>query len=250
MPDETILWVERLGKTYAMRRWLARKPGAVAALDDVSLTVRRGSTLGLAGASGSGKSTLARCVVLRETPSAGEILFEGRSIFSLDRRQRREYRRAVQLIPQDPGASLNPRYPAWWIVQEPLRVKTRLRAAELLSRVGLLETSADWLPGQFSGGQRARLALARALACEPRLLILDESLAHLDLSIRAQMVNLLLDLQSRLGLTYILIAHDLALAGHIADEIAVLDAGRIVEQGPPAVLFHQPAHPRTRQLLG
>ncbi len=249
MTAEPLLRASHVSLTYRRRRWFGSGLQAVPALEDVSLEVRAGVTLALAGASGSGKSTLARCLVLRESPSAGQIFFNGRPVAALGRRETREFRRAVQLISQDPGASLNPRYPAWWIVQEPLPVKTRARAAGLLSLVGLPAAALDRRPEQFSGGQRARLALARALACRPQLLILDESLAALDLSVQAHMVNLLLELQSRFGLAYLLITHDLSLAGHFADEIAVLDEGRIVAHGPPAELFPRPAHPALQRLL-
>ncbi len=256
MPGEPVLTVDRLTKTYRSHRWLFREPPGVPALRDVSLSVARGSTLALVGASGSGKSTLARCIVRREQPGAGEIRFEGHDVLALEGRGLRGFLRAVQLIPQDPGASLNPRFPAWRIVSEPLIIacrerspKRRVQAIELMALVGLHERAADWLPGQFSGGQRARLALARALASHPRLLILDESLANLDLAIQAQMVNLLLDLQSRFGLTYLMISHDLGIAGHFADQVAVLDRGRKVEEGAPRELFDHPAHPCTRALV-
>lgn len=255
MTGEPILEIRRLSKTYARQSWLQRDAG-VPALRDVSLSVPAGSTLALVGASGSGKSTLAHCLVLRETPSAGEIRFAGRNVRALDGGALREFRRRVQLIPQDPGASLNPRFPAWRIVAEPMSIarsgrtwESRARALALMAMMGLPESAAGWLPAQLSGGQRTRLALARALASQPRLLILDESLAGLDLSLQAQIVNLLLDLQSRLGLTYIVISHDLGLAGHFADQVAVLDQGHLVEQGPPAELFRHPVHPSTQGLV-
>jgi ABC-type glutathione transport system ATPase component len=255
MRSEPILEVRGLSKTYFMRSWLFRRPGVVA-LSDVSLMVPRGKTVALLGASGSGKSTLAKCIAGRERPSAGDILLDGRSTLELSRRALRDFRRAVQLIPQDPGASLNPRFPAWRIVDEPFAIvghsgfgPARAQAIELMTLVGLPARSADWLPAHFSGGQRARLALARALALRPQLLILDESLASLDLSIQAQMLNLLLDLQSQFGVTYVLISHDLALAGHFADQIAVLKGGCLVEQGSPLELFRRPNHPYTQALV-
>ena len=256
MPSDPVLTIDGLTKTYRRHRWFLREPPGLPALRDISLSVPAASTLALVGASGSGKSTLARCIVRREWPSAGEIRFEGRDVLALTGRDLREFLRAVQLIPQDPGASLNPRFPAWRIVSEPLTIArrerakpSRTRAIELMSLVGLPARSADGLPGQFSGGERARLALARALASDPGVLILDESLANLDLSIQAQTVNLLLDLQSRLGLTYIVISHDLGMVGHFADQVAVLDQGRIVEHGTPAHLFHRPANPCTQALV-
>jgi ABC-type glutathione transport system ATPase component len=255
MCNEPILEVQGLSKSHIRRSWFARRQD-VLVLSDISLAVPRGGTLALVGPSGSGKSTLAMCIVGRERPDAGEIRFEGRNTLELAPGPLRKFRRAVQLIPQDPGASLNPRFPAWRVVQEPLEIarprsvgSDRARALDLMALAGLPPGAADWSPARFSGGQRARLALARALAARPRLLILDESLAGLDLSIQAQIVNLLLDLQGRLGLTYILISHDLALAGHFADEIAVLEGGRLVEQGSPAELFRSATHPCTRALV-
>jgi ABC-type glutathione transport system ATPase component len=256
MHGEALLAIDRLSKTYRGHRRVFGATADVPALCEVTLSVRRGSRLALVGASGSGKSTLARCIALRERPSSGEIRFNGRGVPGPGRRELRRFLRAVQLIPQDPGESLNPRFTASRAVSEPLliarrgsRKQQRARAIELMSMVGLPERSADSPPGEFSGGQRARLALARALACDPELLILDESLASLDLSIQAQMLNLLLDLQARFGLTYLLISHDLALAGHFADEVVVLDAGRIVEQGAPEDLFRRPGHPATQALV-
>jgi ABC-type dipeptide/oligopeptide/nickel transport system ATPase subunit len=255
MRTEMILEVRHLSKTYTTHAWFMHRP-MVVALADVSLLVPRGKTLALVGASGSGKSTLAMCMTGRERTSGGEILYEGCSTLGLSRRDLLAYRRSVQLIPQEPGASLNPRFPAWRIVSEPLSIgehpnrwQARALAIDLLSRVGLPAHSADWLPEQFSGGQRARLALARALALHPKLLILDESLAALDLSIQAQIINLLLDLQSQFGLTYILISHDLSLAGHFADQVAVLEDGRVVEQRSPVELFRCPNHQCTQALV-
>jgi ABC-type glutathione transport system ATPase component len=257
MHSEPVLKIDQLSKTYRGQRWFVHEPPVVPAIAGISLSVACGSRLAIVGASGSGKSTLARCIVLRERPSAGRILFEGRDVLAFKGRCLREFLRAVQLIPQDPGASLNPRLPAWHIVSEPLlisrggnRKQRRAQAIEWMSVMGLQERSADWMPAQFSGGQRARLALARAMASNPKVLILDESLASLDLSIQAQMVNLLLDLQSKLGLTYIMISHDLAMAGHFADRVAVLDEGRIAEEGAPEELFRRPSHPRTQALVG
>ncbi len=255
MSSEAVLTVRHLSKTYHRRRWSFREAPGIPALSDVTVCVPGGRTLALVGASGSGKSTLARCIVRRERPSAGEIRYEGRNALLLKGTELREFLRAIQLIPQDPADSLNPRFPAWRAIGEPVsiagsdREESRAQAIELMSLVGLQARAADWLPGQFSGGQRARLALARALACRPRVIILDESLANLDLSIQAQMVNLLLDLQSSLGLTYIVISHDLGMVAHFADQVSVLDRGRIVEQGTPAELFRRPVHPCTQALV-
>jgi ABC-type glutathione transport system ATPase component len=240
MRGEPVLRVSNLAKTYSKRRWFSAKRVDNTALAGVSFELHERAILAIVGPSGAGKSTLVRCVTGREKPDSGEIWYEGR--------------RSVQLIPQNPGSSLNPRLTAFEIVSEPLVVARSpadksQRVAELLAMVGLSPESRRECADAFSGGQRSRLAIARALACEPRVLILDESLSSLDLSVQAQIVNLLLDLRDRLGLAYILIAHDLSIAGHLADWIAVMDSGRIVEEGPPEELFQNPRHPRTSDLL-
>jgi ABC-type glutathione transport system ATPase component len=250
MSSEAVLRVSNLTKTYSKRRWFSSGGPPKVALAGVSFELPPRSTFALVGASGAGKSTLAKCIAGRENADSGEISFQGRRMTDL---KSREYRRAVQLIPQDPGASLNPRLSAFDIVSEPLVVARardiRKRVAELMGMVGLPFESSDARSNAFSGGQRSRLAIARALACDPRILILDESLSSLDLSVQAQIVNLLLDLQERLGLAYILVAHDLTIAGHFADRIGVMDSGRIVEEGRPDHLFQEPRHPQTRNLL-
>jgi len=250
MPNDSILQVRELRKAYSARGWMSSRHTVLAGVD---LDVRRGSTLALVGASGAGKSTLARCIAFREVADSGEIRYEGRPIDATDKAALRRLRRVVQLIPQDPGASLNPWRTAVEIVQEPMLVAGEddsfRRGLDLMACVGLAAPAASSLAAQFSGGERARLALARALACNPVLLILDESLASLDLSTQAQIVNLMIDLQVRLGLTYVVIAHDLELVGHIADQVAVVHEGRIVETGPPLDLFRTPSHPQTRLLV-
>jgi ABC-type glutathione transport system ATPase component len=233
-------------------------------LRDIDLDLVRGRTLGLVGPSGSGKSTLARAIALFEPPARGEILLDGRNLWQLSRRDRTRARAEVQLIFQEPAATLNPRFTAAEIVTEPLRVAPGLppglsfgraraarnaAAAELLETVGLPRQAARRHALEFSGGERQRLAIARALALQPKLLILDESFSGLDLSIQAQIANLLLDLQQRRGLTSILISHDLALAASLAGEIAVMDQGTIVECAPTAGILAAPRHPRTRELL-
>ncbi len=228
----------------------------ITALDRVSLTIPAGSIFALVGESGGGKSTLARCLALLETPDAGEILFAGRSHGSLSRSERGAVRRRIQLIFQDPAAAIQPRFSALDAVAEPLLIQgwadrrgRRHRALELLSEVGLGEELAERLTLELSGGQRQRVAVARALAAGPRLLILDEGLASLDLSIQAQMVNLLLKLQARYALTYLVISHDLRLVGHLADEVAVMHQGRIVERASPRDLLRRPQHPAARALV-
>jgi ABC-type glutathione transport system ATPase component len=246
MKTEPVLRVANLSKTYSKRRWFSSQHVSKTALAGVSFELRERSTLAFAGPSGAGKSTLVRCIAGREKPDGGEICFQGRNV---EWPCSREFRRAVQLIPQDPGASLNPRLTAFEIVSEPLAARGLDRVFDLLAMVGLSPESRERRADTFSGGQRSRLAIARALACEPRVLILDESLSSLDLLVQAQIVNLLVDLQDRLGLAYILIAHNLSIAGHFADRIAIMDSGRIVEEGFPDQLFSKPQHPRTRELL-
>jgi peptide/nickel transport system ATP-binding protein len=239
MPAEPFLRVTALRKTY----------GARTVLDNVSLTLERDRTLAVVGPSGSGKTTLARCLARFETPDSGEIALEGRDLRTLPRS-------AIQLILQQPAASLNPRFTAGQIVAEPLVIRKQgtrqdrsRRAREAMQSVGI-DPAASGKPAlAFSGGERQRLAIARALALEPKLLILDESLGSLDLSIQAQIANLLLDLQQRLGIAYILISHDLTTVAPIADEIAVMDAGGIVEQGRAAELLASPQYAVTRRLV-
>ncbi len=223
---ENLLSVRELGKNFARRRWFGRPAAGHWALQDISLELARGRTLGVTGPSGSGKSTLARCIAAFETPTCGEILLEGR---------KRWNRPEVQLIFQQPAATLNPRFTAEEIVAEPLAIQRlgprewrRKRAAQLMEMAGLPAGSARKKALEFSGGERQRLALARALAPEPKLLILDESLTGLDLSVQAQMVNLLAELRQRLGLTCILISHDAALAAEMADDLVAIKAGRRV----------------------
>ena len=225
------------------------------ALDGVDLTLERGSTLALVGETGSGKSTLARCLALLERPDAGSIRYLGQDLLAIDRRRLPALRRQIQLIFQDPASALNPRFSAAEVVAEPLRIQKinprarRRRALEAMEQMGLLARWADRRPGQLSGGQRQRLAIARALVSEPRLLILDEALSALDLSVQARIINLLLELQTAHDLTYLLISHDLRVVGHLADELAVLFQGIIVDQGPVAKILRRPGHQHTRRLL-
>jgi ABC-type dipeptide/oligopeptide/nickel transport system ATPase subunit len=243
MPSEPLLRVTGLSKTLAGRQ----------ILHDVCFTLDRARTLAITGASGSGKTTLARCLARFELPDSGQILLEGHDLRTLPRS-------AVQLILQQPGASLNPRFTAAGIVSEPLVIqncvtpKNRRQAIEARVRtamesVGLDPAAAGRRATAFSGGERRRLAIARALTVEPKVLILDESLASLDLSIQAQIVNLLLELQERRGLAYVLVSHDLAGVARIADEIAVMEGGAIVEHAATAELLAGPRHPAARALV-
>jgi oligopeptide/dipeptide ABC transporter ATP-binding protein len=253
----TVLEANKLSKHFAARRGLFGSGGGVVrAVDDVSFAIERGKTLGVVGESGCGKTTTAKLVLDLERPTAGSILFEGRDLTSLDDAGRRHYRKSVQAVFQDPYASLNPRMRISAIIAEPLTTnekvtpaQVRERTLELLDLVGLSQRSADLFPHEFSGGQRQRIAIARALVLSPRLVVLDEPVSALDVSIRAQILNLLCDLQARLGLSYLFIAHDLAAVAHMSHEIVVMYLGRIVESGEARALASRPLHPYTKALF-
>ena len=236
--------------------FLARETAVVRAVDEVSFSIEPGRTLGLVGESGCGKTTTAKLVLLLEQPTAGMIRFEGRDLQTLDRTMLHGYRRSVQAVFQDPFASLNPRMRVDQIIAEPLVTHERLgsgevakRVARLLELVGLPDRSADLFPHEFSGGQRQRIAIARSLALSPKLVVLDEPVSALDVSIRAQILNLLRDLQAQLGLSYLFIAHDLAAVAHMSHTIAVMYLGRIVEIGDAATVAATPKHPYTQALF-
>ena len=228
----------------------------VHAVDNVSLSIMPGETLGLVGESGCGKSTLGRCLSRLYDISGGKLMFDGDDISTLSTRQMRPIRRKLQMVFQDPYASLNPRRRVRDLVAEPLRVHTRLsepdiaaRVAELLAQVGLQADHATRYPHEFSGGQRQRIGIARAVALEPKLIILDEPVSALDVSVQAQIVNLLADLQDRLHLTYVFVAHDLSVVRQVSTRIAVMYLGAIVEIGPAEAVFSQPSHPYTQALI-
>ena len=246
-----------LTKHFRVRRGtLGFGTGFVRAVDSISFTIDAATTLGLVGESGCGKTTTSRLILGLERPTAGRIRFEGKDVATLGRDDGRHYRRSVQAVFQDPYASLDPRMRVSAIVAEPLVINSELhavarrrRVAELLDLVGLPERAATLYPHEFSGGQRQRIAIARALALEPKLVVLDEPVSALDVSIRAQILNLLRDLQSRLGLSYLFIAHDLAAVAHMSHTIAVMYLGKIVEIGPAETVAATPRHPYTQALF-
>jgi ABC-type oligopeptide transport system ATPase subunit len=252
-----LLQVENLVREYTLpREKLFEPPGKVHALNGVSFTIDAGRSLGIVGESGSGKSTLARLVMALDEPTSGRVTLLGRDLHGLPREELRHARRDIQMVFQDPYGSLDPRQTIARIVTEPLsaqgdttREEQHERAADALTAVGLRANDLRKYPHEFSGGQRQRIAIARALITRPRLIVADEPVSALDVSVQAQVLNLMQDLQAQFGITYMLISHDLAVVHHLCDEVAVLWQGRIVEQGPPERLFEAPEHPYTRTLL-
>ena len=245
-----------LVKHFPVKGGFCREVDRVRAVDGVSFEVRQGETLGLVGESGSGKSTLCRAVLQLIEPTAGSVRFEGREIAGLSRRAMRPLRREMQMVFQDPQASLNPRKRVGQIVGYPLKLQAaasgpelRGRVQELLERVGLSPEHYDRFPHEFSGGQQQRIGIARALALRPKLIVADEPVSALDVSIRAQIVNLLDDLQDELGLTYLFVAHDIGVVRHVSDQIAVMYGGKIVEQGSADQVCERPQDPYTKKLL-
>jgi oligopeptide transport system ATP-binding protein len=248
--------VSRLVKYFVRDAGVLRKGTLVKAVDDISFSIDAGETFGLVGESGSGKTTAGRCLLRLVEPTSGSVRFRGEDVLGFSRGRLREARRDMQIVFQDPYSSLNPRMRARQIVEEPLiihgigdRAARKARVRELVGLVGLDPAHLERFPHEFSGGQRQRIGLARALALNPSFLVLDEPVSALDVSVQAQVVNLLMDLQTQLSLTYLFIAHDLRLVEHICARVAVMYLGKIVEMAPTASLFASPAHPYTRALL-
>ena len=259
MTNPNILEVEDLKVHFPITEGLLkRQVGSIAAVNGVSFHIRRGETFSLVGESGCGKSTTALSVLGMQAILSGQIIFDGENITGWTGAQMRHIRRKMQMVYQDPFGSLNPRMKVGAIIGEPLRVhglagdreKYRARIKHLMSTVGLLEEMSERYPHEFSGGQRQRISIARALALEPQLIICDEPVSALDVSIQAQVINLLMELQERLGLTYLFIAHDISVVRHISDRVAVMYLGKIVEEADRDTLFKTPKHPYTKALLG
>jgi peptide/nickel transport system ATP-binding protein len=255
-----LLQVEHLARRYRLPREHLFAPGQeLVALEDLSFTLQAGRSLGIVGESGSGKSTLARLVMALEAPSAGRVLFEGQDLHALAPAALKQARAGFQMVFQDPFGSLDPRRSVGQTVTEPLallglsdhadRAERAARTAEALEAVGLRAADIAKYPHEFSGGQRQRIAIARALITRPKLIVADEPVSALDVSVQAQVLNLMQDLQDRFGVTYLFISHDLAVVDLVCDDVIVLQHGRLVEQGPSDTLFRHPQHPYTQRLL-
>ena len=257
--EAALLQVQHLGRRFALPRTTLWGPaGSLQALSDVSFTLQAGKSLGVVGESGSGKSTLARLVMALDQPTEGQVLFKGVDVHSASAAQLRHLRSGFQMVFQDPYGSLDPRKKVFGIVTEPIqtwvkpadgRSELRDRAAQALSEVGLRAADLDKYPHEFSGGQRQRIAIARALITRPALIVADEPVSALDVSVQAQVLNLMMDLQDRYGLSYLLVSHDLAVVNLMCDDVLVLQSGGVVEHGPVQQIFQHAEHPYTRQLL-
>jgi len=255
---EALLEVEHLVKYFSVKSGFQKKQ--VKAVDDVSFTISKGETLGLVGESGCGKTTLGRSVLRLYEPTSGIVRYDGQAFYDDGKKRQRAsaaFRRKMQIIFQDPSASLNPRMTVGEIVREPLEIhklyagkkEREVRVSELLSLVGLNSEHANRYPHEFSGGQQQRIGIARALACEPEFIVCDEPISALDVSIQSQIVNMLEDMQTALGLTYLFIAHDLSVVRHISDRVGVMYLGKLVELAPASEIYKNPAHPYTKTLI-
>ena len=254
--DSPILVARDLARHYTVRRGAFRAPATVKALDGVSFALQRGKTLAVVGESGCGKSTLARLVTMIERPTSGQLSIEGHDIATAPKQEIRDLREEVQIVFQDPYGSLNPRRKVGTILAEPLVINRKMSAAErreaaraMIEKVGLRPEHIDRYPHMFSGGQRQRIAVGRALMLNPKIVVADEPVSALDISIQAQVLNLLADLQKEFSLAYLFVSHDLSVVRHIADDIMVMYLGRAVEQGPAAAIFEAPRHPYTIALM-
>ncbi len=255
--SETLLQVSHLKKYFPIKRGiLQRTVGHVKAVDDVSFSVRKGETLGVVGESGCGKSTTGRSILRLIEPTAGEVLFQGKDLTKLSRSAMRELRQKMQIVFQDPYSSLNPKYKIGSLLERPMKIhglysaaERRKRVINLLERCGLDASAVNKYPHEFSGGQRQRIGIARALTLNPSLIVLDEPVSALDVSVQSQIINLLEDLQDEFGLTYLFIAHDLSVVRHISDRIAVMYLGQLAELADSLELFDDPLHPYTKALL-
>ena len=240
-----------------LKKYFNTPAGALHAVDDINLTIERGKTLGVVGESGCGKSTLGRTILRLIEPTSGEVLFEGRDVSKLNKQELHQMRREMQIIFQDPYASLNPRKTVFQTISEPMKVfklyqtqaELEARTLELMETVGLAERYINTYPHEIDGGRRQRIGIARALSLNPKFVVCDEPVSALDVSIQAQILNLMMDLQDKLDLTYLFITHDLSVVKHISDDIAVLYLGQMVEKAPKDVLFANPIHPYTQALL-
>lgn len=255
--EKILIKAKQISKWFPIKKWFFEKKQYVQAVDDISFTLYKGETLGIVGESGCGKSTLARTILRLLEPTKGSIEYRGRQVLDMDRKELRSIRKNMQIVFQDPYSSLHPRMKIYDIISEPLKInkvmkeesQTRERVRELIKMVGLDELYLNRYPHEFSGGQRQRIVIARALATNPELLVCDEPVSALDVSVRAQILNLLVDLQVQLGLTYIFISHDLSVVEHISDRLAIMYLGQIVEIGRTNHIFENPNHPYTQALL-